>query len=86
MTATPRPFTHPLCGADIATLVRVLCGNGGVAPGALPRTALALLAAAARLPSTLAERAWIAGRLRRAGEMPPPVFIVGHWRSGSTLR
>ena len=84
MTATPRPFMHPLCGADIGTLVRVLCANGGVAPHALPRVAVALLVAASRLPSTLAERAWIAGRLRKAGDMPPPVFIVGHWRSGTT--
>ena len=81
---TPRPFMHPLCGADLGTLVRVLCANGGVAPRALPQVALTLLVAAARLPSTLAERAWVAGRLRKAGEMPPPVFIVGHWRSGTT--
>ena len=84
MAVTPGPFMHPLCGADIATLVRVLSANGGVAPRALPRAALALLVAAARLPSTLAERAWVAGRLRKAGNMPPPVFIVGHWRSGTT--
>ena len=75
---------HPLCGADIATLLRVLCANGGVAPRALPQVAVALLVAAARLPSTLAERAWVAGKLRKAGDMPPPVFIVGHWRSGTT--
>ena len=75
---------HPLCGADIATLLRVLCANGGVAPRALPQVAVALLVAAARLPSTLVERAWVAGKLRKAGDMPPPVFIVGHWRSGTT--
>ncbi len=79
-----RRLAHPLCGADIATLIRVLCANGGVAPWALPQAALALAAAVARLPASLAERAWVARKLRRAGEMPPPVFIVGHWRSGTT--
>ena len=80
----PRPFMHPLCGADPATLVRVLCANGGVAPRALPQVMVALLVAGARLPATLAERAWVSARLRNAGEMPPPVFIIGHWRSGTT--
>ena len=75
---------HPLCGADVATLVRVLGRNGGVAPWALPQAALALAVAAARLPASLAERAWVARALRKAGDMPPPVFIVGHWRTGTT--
>ncbi|MCY4550489.1 MAG: sulfotransferase [Defluviicoccus sp.] len=81
---TRRRLMHPLCGADIATLVRVLGRNGGVAPWALPQAALALAVAAARLPSSLAERAWVARALRQAGDMPPPVFIVGHWRTGTT--
>ena len=75
---------HPLCGADIATLVRVLRANGGVAPRALPRAALALAIAALRLPASLAERAWVARALRAGGDMPPPVFIIGHWRTGTT--
>ena len=79
-----RPFAHPLCGADIATLAAVLRANGGVAPRALPRAALALAAALARLPAGLAERALVARALRSAGDMPAPVFIVGHWRSGTT--
>ena len=85
MSARPgrRPM-HPLCGADIATLVRVLARNGGVAPWALPQVALALAVAAIRLPSSLAERAWVARALQKAGDMPPPVFVVGHWRTGTT--
>ena len=79
-----RRLTHPLCGADIATLVRVLGRNGGVAPRALPQAALALAIAVARLPASLAERAWVARALLRAGEMEPPVFIIGHWRTGTT--
>ena len=85
MRAKPgRRFVHPLCGADIATLVRVLRANGGVAPRALPQVALALAVAALRLPSSLAERAWVARALGKAGDMPAPVFIVGHWRTGTT--
>lgn len=79
-----RPLMHPLCGANLATLVTVLAANGGVAPRALPRAGLALAVSALRVPFTALERAWLGRRLARAGEMPAPVFIIGHWRSGTT--
>lgn len=41
-------------------------------------------AALGRQPFSLAERLWLSGRLPRLEEMPPPVFILGHWRSGTT--
>lgn len=41
-------------------------------------------AALGRLPFTLAERAWLSGRLPSLEAMPAPVFILGHWRSGTT--
>ena len=75
---------HPLCGADIGTLVRVLTGNGGVAVRALPQAGLALAMTIARLPITVLERFYVAHKLRGAGEMAAPIFIIGHWRSGTT--
>jgi len=41
-------------------------------------------AAVGRLPLSLAERAWLASRPDPLAEMPAPVFILGHWRSGTT--
>lgn len=75
---------HPLSGSNLGTLVRVLFENGGVSPRHVPQAALAGAATLARLPFTTAERVYVARRLRRAGPMPPPIFIVGHWRSGTT--
>lgn len=75
---------HPLMGADPGTLVRVLARNGPVPLRRVPQVALALGAALGRLPFTLAERVWTARRLRRAPPTEPPIFIVGHWRSGTT--
>jgi hypothetical protein len=48
-------------------------------------TALAVAGAAlGRLPFTLGERALVAWKRRRMAPMPAPIFIVGHWRSGTT--
>ena len=70
-------------GADVATLVRVLAAAGPLRREAVPMAAAALGSALGRLPFTLAERGWTALRMR-GREPPAPVFIVGHWRSGTT--
>lgn len=76
---------HPLSGSDPTTFARVLWRNG------LPRSgrnwATALLAAGAvlgRSPFTLAEKVWARRRLARDAAPEAPVFILGHWRSGTT--
>ena len=70
---------HPLCGATPDTLLPLL-GKGGIAPGRAHVMAIALAMAALRSPFTLAEAALTAWH----SAMPPPIFIVGHWRSGTT--
>jgi hypothetical protein len=77
-------LAHPLCGANLTTLVSALTAGGGVASGRRPQAAIALAACLARLPFTALERLYVAGRLRRAPPLAPPIFIVGHWRSGTT--
>ncbi len=75
-------MAHPLTGADVGTLARVFRDGGG-ADARL--AALGIWAGAlARTPFSALERALIARRLPPAEEMPPPVFILGHWRSGTT--
>jgi len=75
-------MAHPLLGANIATLARAFREGGG--PDSR-REALGLWGAAlGRLPFSAVERALVARRLARAGEPEPPVFILGHWRSGTT--
>lgn len=73
---------HPLCGADPLTLLRLLARAGPPGlRGALP-FGLAAAASLARLPFTLAERAWTAAV--PAAEAAAPVFILGFPRSGTT--
>ncbi len=76
---------HPLHGADPITLLRATRRGGGPDRHRLGAFAGILGASLGRLPITLAERAVMAVRLpavRR--QMAPPVFIIGHWRSGTT--
>jgi hypothetical protein len=75
---------HPLSGSNIRTLVHALVENKGVSRRAAPQAGLALAATLARWPFTAVEKVYVARRLTRAGAMPPPIFIVGHWRSGTT--
>jgi len=75
---------HPLCGADIGTLKAVFGRGGRPARGKAGTASMIWLAALARWPSTALERRIIADKLPNLREIPPPVFILGHWRSGTT--
>lgn len=75
---------HPLFGADLRTLTSLLLRDGPVSSAGLPVTIAAGLAALGRTPFTLGEMGYVAWRRRRMPPMPPPVFIIGHWRSGTT--
>jgi len=73
---------HPLSGADLATLARVFREGGR--PDRLARAAAIWGAAIGRSPLSALERLVMDPRLPRAEDLPPPVFILGHWRSGTT--
>ncbi len=70
---------HPLCGATLDTLVPLLL-KGGVSPRRAHVVAIALATALVRSPFTLGE----ALLTRSGGAYPAPIFVVGHWRSGTT--
>jgi hypothetical protein len=89
-SAAPKPaprggFAHPLAAADLASARAALARGGASTLGHLP-----LLAAAAF--GGFRRRAWIARTAAAAADVPddwhlaqPPLFIVGFWRSGTTL-
>ncbi len=79
-----RSLLHPLIGTRPGPLLRTLRRHGGIDANRIPVVLVALLIGVLRWPNCAAE----AARTRRAGNLtlsPPPVFIVGHWRSGTTL-
>ncbi len=75
-------MAHPLSGANIGTLARVAQISG--APKKWPAYLGVWGAALGRWPFSTAERLALLGRLPKTAEMAPPVFILGHWRSGTT--
>jgi hypothetical protein len=75
-------MAHPLSGADIGTLARVLRDGGGADR---KLRALGIWGSVlARLPFTTLECILVGKHLPNLAELPPPVFILGHWRSGTT--
>jgi hypothetical protein len=74
---------HPLCNASPGTLARLLL-QGRIAAERAHVVAIALAMTGLRLPFTLAQVAACAVWLRLRGSGPAPVFVVGHWRSGTT--
>lgn len=66
------------------TLARLLMRTGGGGRKGIGRFALAGLASIGRLPFSLLERAYTGFRRSSAIRSEPPIFIVGHWRSGTT--
>lgn len=81
--AGPR-LSHPLSGADIATLARVLADAGPIPLNRWPHLAAVCGSVLGRMPFTLGERAAVAWRRRHPVDDRPPIFILGHWRSGTT--
>jgi hypothetical protein len=71
-------------GANPGTLLQVLARNGPIPPSRWPHALLALTASLARAPFTAYERDHVRRKRDQARAMPAPVFIVGHWRSGTT--
>ncbi|MEN8206517.1 MAG: sulfotransferase [Pseudomonadota bacterium] len=76
--------THPLFGADFRTLWHIWRQSGGVLPGKRKQLLSAFLAAGARFPFSVAESLYVAASLTRYGPDAAPIFIIGHWRSGTT--
>ena len=75
-------MAHPLSGADLGTIARAFAAGG--APDRWGATAGIWAMALARAPFSALERLAVTPRLPRLSQLPPPVFILGHWRSGTT--
>ena len=75
-------MAHPLSGANLRTLVSAVQAGGW--PDKWGTMAAIGCASLARMPASEIERALIAKGLPTVDELPPPIFILGHWRSGTT--
>ncbi len=75
-------MAHPLSGANVGTLASVMRRAGLPAK---PFSGAAIGGAVlGRWPFSALERALIDKKLPEMDTLSPPVFILGHWRSGTT--
>lgn len=79
-----QPWAHPLAGADLITAIWLLRRSGGFPLKRWPAVAGILGSVVGKLGPTAAEWAWVAARRRGRDLETPPLFILGHWRSGTT--
>lgn len=79
-----RLVRHPLLGGDLSTLLRAIRRNGSVPARRLPHLLSAAASGLLRWPFRTAEQWWARHRIRRLPAPSPPIFVVGHWRSGTT--
>ena len=75
-------MAHPLSGANIGTLATIV-GRSGLPAKPLAGAGIGL-ATLGRWPFSAGEKLIMESRLPAIDDMPPPVFILGHWRSGTT--
>lgn len=75
---------HPLSGSDLATLVKVLGTSGGIPPKKWLDVAAICGAVLGRAPLSAIERLRFDKKINELQFAAPPIFILGHWRSGTT--
>ena len=75
---------QPLAGGSFSNWLRLLWDNGGVDMRYLPRALFVTTATLACAPFRLFEQLRFGKTLANTEIKHPPVFIIGHWRSGTT--
>ncbi len=86
MTGPRRPsnFEHPTALGSFRSWIRLLSSLGGVDRTYLPRAVFVSLTTLLTGPLKLWEQARYGRRIRNTEIHPAPIFIIGHWRSGTT--
>lgn len=82
--ASRGPALHPLAGADYGTLLAHFRENGPFDSRSRHQRVLAWASLLARLPFYQLERGIWGKAVREHVIEKPPIFLIGHWRSGTT--
>lgn len=75
---------HPLAGCSLPVWLKLLTTYGGVDSVGWPQAASASLITTLGIPFRMYERLRFGRAIAAQPLDPPPVFIIGHWRSGTT--
>jgi omega-hydroxy-beta-dihydromenaquinone-9 sulfotransferase len=75
---------QPLAGSSISNLLRLLIANGGVDLEYVPKLLAIAGLSFAGLPARIVEAIQFSHAIATCEINHPPIFIIGHWRSGTT--
>lgn len=79
-----RLVNHPLALNSSRHYLQLAMSHGGIGPGRRLQAARAMLVSPLLAPLRLFERVFYEPRVRAVQMDKPPVFVVGHWRTGTT--
>jgi hypothetical protein len=79
-----KPFEHPQALGSFRSWLKLLRENGDVDPRFLPRILVVTLFSLMTSPLRVYERLRYDAVLNRTPVHPSPIFIIGHWRTGTT--
>lgn len=81
---TKAPGLHPFAGARLRVFLRHALFTAGLSPRTRYQRFIAWVGQVLRFPLQLIEKVKYGPRIRRAEFSAPPIFLIGHWRSGTT--
>jgi hypothetical protein len=80
-TRTPQ---HPLFGISVRNWIRLVTRNGGIDRKYLGKAAFITVTSLATAPARVLFKLRYGARINSTSIQNPPVFIIGHWRTGTT--
>ena len=79
-----RTVQHPLFGIAVRNWIQLLEKNGGVDNEYLPRMIFITLTSILTIPARILFKKKYRTKINNTNLLHPPIFIIGHWRSGTT--
>ena len=76
---------HPLFGISIKNWIKILSKNGGIDIRYLPRALFITISSIGIMPARFLFKILYETKIEKTKITKPPVFIIGHWRSGTTF-
>jgi omega-hydroxy-beta-dihydromenaquinone-9 sulfotransferase len=75
---------HPLAGSSFTSLVRLILKSGGVDKPYYVKLLYVLVISTLGIPLRVLETIRFDKQIRNTTILFPPIFVLGHWRSGTT--
>ncbi|MEM1171564.1 MAG: sulfotransferase [Cyanobacteria bacterium P01_H01_bin.35] len=75
---------HPLCGGSFINWIKLVISNGGIDSQYIPRALSVSQESLLTIPLRILEQVKFGKKIEDLSLEFSPIFIVGHWRSGTT--